>query len=757
MTKSSAYLGHLDEETGREQLLRDHLTGVANLAGRFAAAFGEEAMGRLLGLYHDIGKYSQEFQAYMRADEEKKKRLRGSIDHSTAGAQEIVKLGEGTGQGKSSRLSKGMAQVMAFCIAGHHGGIPNQGTQANVGGEGTLLGRLKRRNLPDYRAYQEANPAAILPASRPLEEVARAPLSAMLYTRMLFSCLVDADFLDTEDFMSAGNVEREGFASVETLLERLQESLEEKFSKPKTEKEKQKRQLPINEKRSALLAESIAAGKEARGNLYRLTVPTGGGKTISSLAFALHYAAHAKKKRRRIIYVIPYTSIIEQNAAVFRDLLGPDSVVEHHQNVDYDDVQDTDMNRKRLATENWDAPVIVTTNVQFFESLFSNRPSKCRKLHNLAESIVIFDEAQMIPIDYLRPSLAAIEALVRHYACTAVLCTATQPPLGQFFPADLQPIEICPALMENADFFRRTTIRLREEAMTEERLAAELAAQERVLCIVNVKKTAQRIFDLLGEQEGTYHLSTNLYPVHREQVLEEIRERLKDGKPCRVISTSLVEAGVDLDFPSVYREINGLDSIVQAAGRCNREGRGTAEESVVHVFSLEKREKSKVPSENVRLAAELTKEAVRNFGEDMANPEAIRSYFEELYDLIGDENLDKKKIVEESQEFSFAKIASDFRFIEDLTRPILIPATIEAETLLVRLESGERSRSLMRKVGRYIVTVYTKCNGGPFEQLAARGKIRMLDENLAVLTDMTVYDAQKGLLSNVGEGEGMFV
>ena len=757
MTKSSAYLGHLDEETGREQLLFDHLTGVADLAGRFAAAFGEEAMGRLLGLYHDIGKYSQEFQAYMRADEEKKKRLRGSIDHSTAGAQEIVKLGEGTGQGKSSRLSKGMAQVMAFCIAGHHGGIPNQGTQANVGGEGTLLGRLKRRNLPDYRAYQEANPEAILPASRPLEEVARAPFSTMLYTRMLFSCLVDADFLDTEKFMSAGSVEREGFVSMETLFARFEASVEDKFFRPKTEEERQRLKQPINKKRMALLAESIAAGKEAAGNFYRMTIPTGGGKTISSLAFALHYARHAKKKRKRIIYVIPYTSIIEQNAAVFRDLLGPDSVVEHHQNVDYDDVQDMDMNRKRLATENWDAPVIVTTNVQFFESLFSNRPSKCRKLHNLAESIVIFDEAQMIPLDYLRPSLAAIEALVRHYDCTAVLCTATQPPLGQFFPADLQPIEICPALVENADFFRRTTIRLREEAMTEESLAEELAAQERVLCIVNVKKTAQRIFDLLGEQEGTYHLSTNLYPVHREQVLEEIRERLKDGKPCRVISTSLVEAGVDLDFPSVYREINGLDSIVQAAGRCNREGRRTAEESVVHVFSLEKREKSKVPSENVRLAAELTKEAVRNFGEDMANPEAIRSYFEELYDLIGDENLDKKKIMEESQEFSFAKIASDFRFIEDLTRPIFIPATIEAETLLVRLESGERSRSLMRKVGRYIVTVYTKRNGGPFEQLAARGKIRMLDENLAVLTDMTVYDVQKGLLSNVGEGEGMFV
>ena len=751
MTKSSAYLGHLDEETGREQLLRDHLTGVAELAGRFAAAFGEEAMGRLLGLHHDIGKYSKEFQEYLRADEEEKKRRRGRIDHSTAGAQEIVKLGQGTGQGKSSRLSKGMAHVMAFCIAGHHGGIPNQGTPATTDEEGPLLRRLKRRNLPDYRAYHEAKLEDVLPASRLLEQVARAPFSAMLYTRMLFSCLVDADFLDTEDFMSAGNVEREGFASMETLLERLQKSLEEKFSKPKTEKEKQKRQLPINEKRSALLAQSIAAGKEAKGNLYRLTIPTGGGKTISSLAFALHYAAHAKRKRKRIIYVIPYTSIIEQNAAVFRDLLDPDSVVEHHQNVDYDDVQDMDMNRKRLATENWDAPVIVTTNVQFFESLFSNRPSKCRKLHNLAESIVIFDEAQMIPLDYLRPSLAAIEALVRHYDCTAVLCTAPQPPLGQFFPADLQPIEICPALVENADFFRRTTIRLREEAMTEESLAAELAAQERVLCIVNVKKTAQRIFDLLGEQEGTYHLSTNLYPVHREQVLEEIRERLKDGKPCRVISTSLVEAGVDLDFPCVLREINGLDSIVQAAGRCNREGRRLAEESVVHVFSLEKL------ARNAQLSAEITKNVARSFAEDLASPEAIRRYFEELYDLSGKNRLDKKGVLGQSGKFAFADIADDVRLIEDRTKPIFIPQSEEGQALLARLERGERSRALMRKVGRYIVTVYTGYTEAPFEQLAAQGRIRMLDENLAVLVDMAVYDSEKGLSSNVGEGEGMFL
>ena len=739
MTKSSAYLGHLDEKTGRAQLLRDHLTGVADLAGRFAAAFGEEEMGRLLGLYHDVGKYSREFQAYIRADEAEKKKRRGSVDHSTAGAQEIAKLRQGA------------AAPLAFCIAGHHAGIPNRGERADPEGAATLLRRLKRKGLPDYRAYRTENDAPAAVPSALYAQVAAEAFPAMLYTRMLFSCLVDADFLDTEDFMSAGNVEREGFASLDTLLERLQKSLEENFLKPKTEKEKQKRQLPINEKRSALLAQSIAAGKEAKGNLYRLTVPTGGGKTISSLAFALHYAVHAKRKRKRIIYVIPYTSIIEQNAAVFRELLGEENVVEHHQHVDYDDAQDTDMNRKRLATENWDAPVIVTTNVQFFESLFSNRPSKCRKLHNLAESIVIFDEAQMIPLDYLRPSLAAIEALVRHYACTAVLCTATQPPLGQFFSDDMQPLEICPALMENAAFFRRTKIELREGTLTEEELAEEMAAHAQALCIVNVKKTAQHVFDLLEEEDGNYHLSTNLYPVHREQVLAEIRARLKDGKPCRVISTSLVEAGVDLDFPCVLREINGLDSIVQAAGRCNREGRRSAEESVVHVFSLEKL------ARNAQLAAEITKNVARSFAEDLASPEAIRRYFEELYDLSGKNRLDKKDIMGQSGKFAFADIANDVRLIEDRTKPIFIPQTEEGQALLARLERGERSRALMRKVGRYIVTAYTGYDEAPFDRLAARGKIRMLDENLAVLVDMAVYDSEKGLSNNVGEGEGMFL
>ena len=307
--------------------------------------------------------------------------------------------------------------------------------------------------------------------------------------------------------------------------------------------------------------------------------------------------------------------------------------------------------------------------------------------------------------------------------------------------------------MENAAFFRRTKIELREEVMTEEELAEELATHEQVLCIVNVKKTAQSVFDLLREDEGTYHLSTNLYPVHREQVLEEIRARLKDGKPCRVISTSLVEAGVDLDFPCVYREINGLDSIVQAAGRCNREGRRSAEESVVHVFSLEKL------AQSAQLAARLTKLVAREHGDDIANPLAIQRYFEELYDVSGSVRLDKeevKEIMDKIEELAFADVAEKFRFIADKTKAVLIPRTEEARHLLERIEQGERSRSLMRMAGRYMVQAYAGNPTALFDRLVAQGKIRILDETVAVLDDVSWYDAQKGLKENISEGEGMF-
>ena len=344
----------------------------------------------------------------------------------------------------------------------------------------------------------------------------------------------------------------------------------------------------------------------------------------------------------------------------------------------------------------------------------------------------------MIPIEFLRPCMEVVQELVRHYACTAVLCTATQPPLEKFFADDIQPIEICLHVMENAAFFQRAKIRMRVGMMIGD-LAAELETHGQVLCIVNLKRTAQEVFERMEEKEGTYQLSTNLYPVHRAQVLEEIRERLRAGKPCRVISTSLVEAGVDLDFPCVYREMNGLDSIIQAAGRCNRENKRTAEESIVHVFSIEDvSKKSFLPADTTRIVA-------RSYGEDLGNPRAIRMYFNELYDLGGERRLDQKKVMEISKKLSFAEVAEKFRLIEEQTTPVLIPEAYEAKALLQRLEGGERTRSLMRKAARYMVSLRPSRLDG----LVRQGKIRMLDEEFAVLEDMSVYDRKQGLKEDV--------
>ena len=387
---------------------------------------------------------------------------------------------------------------------------------------------------------------------------------------MLYSCLVDADFLDTEAFMSGSNAGRSGYDPLPVLLERLSEYISP-WRTPTTE---------LNRNRCAILEQCLEKASGPRG-IYTLTVPTGGGKTVSSLAFGLKHAV--KNGMKRVIYVVPYTSIIEQNAAVFREILGENNVVEHHSGVCLDEDDETNrLNRfLRLAAENWDAPVIVTTAVQFFESFYSNRPSQCRKLHNVANSVVIFDEAQMLPTCHLLPCVGVMANLAARFRSTIVLCTATQPVLAdlfrKFYP-NQQIQEICPEIGDSFQKFRRVTYRDGGK-LSNSALAEALSRENQVLCIVNTRKAAQEVFNLLP-QEGRFHLSTLLYPEHRKEVLNTVRKRLKDGLPCRVVSTSLIEAGVDVDFPAVYREIAGLDSIAQAAGRCNREGKRTAQAAV---------------------------------------------------------------------------------------------------------------------------------------------------------------------------------
>lgn len=712
----SKYIGHRADD-GRCQALREHLRGVSDLVGEFAAAFGEGEMGKLIGLYHDIGKYSKEFQDYIRAGGGRK------VDHSSAGMQELMAL-------KRNELISA-----AFCVAGHHGGLPDGGTRFDAADSGTLQGR-QRKKLFDYCAYKTEWNAPTSGKVSPLQKAAHSSqFACMFYTRMLFSCLVDADFLDTERFMR-GETERGAFASVETLREKLDAHIEQNYMNPVSE---------INKRRTKILRECIAAGDERKESLQSLTVPTGGGKTISSLAFALHHAV--KRGKRRIIYVIPYTSIIEQTAAIFRGILGEENVVEHHIQAEYDDTDET-MSRKRLATENWDAPIIVTTNVQFFESLFANRTSRCRKLHNIVGSVIIFDEAQMIPVDFLRPCMEAVKELTEKYRCTALLCTATQPSLDKFFSQRIQ--EICSDVTGNYDFFRRTTISVLEQRLSQEALAERLMRERQVLCIVNTKQEARELFEKLSGV-GNWHLSTNLYPEHRKRHLDAIRKALKNGEPCRVVATSLIEAGVDVDFPCVYRQLAGLDSIIQAAGRCNREGNHAREDSMVYVFRLEQEQNNPSIALNRSVAETVCNN--RLYADDLGMPAAISYYFDLLHRIESSgetDGLDAHEILRniKTKTFPFAQTAKDFVFISEATKPIFIPVDREAESIAESLRRGNYSRRLLRRAGQFIVSVREDF----IQKLEKKERIAAIDgeKKIYILTDKDSYDSLVGLKDLAG-------
>ena len=630
-------LAHISEDHSREQTVYEHLTGTAELAKQFAAAFGAEEDGYLLGLLHDIGKYSDAFQY----------RLDGGVrvDHSTAGAKEACTHGVG---------------YLALAIAGHHGGIPNFGSRADTQNDATLSGRLKR----DLEPYDDWKTEVTLPPVKPFNmREFNTGFRLSFYIRMLFSCLVDADFIDTETFMDGALAPRGNYDALPALLDRLE------------------------------------------------------------------------------TYIAPYTSIIDQNADTFEKIFGTENVIEHHSSAEYlfSESPNPAEYRKMLAAENWDAPVIATTTVQLFESLFASKPARCRKLHNLANSVLILDEVQTLPMPYLKPFTAALAELARKYGVIVVLCTATQPALDGVF-ADLKidlPIkEICPNVPENFETFRRTKITQHTFDSTES-LTAELIALPQVLCIVNRIADAQKIYQALPE-DGAYCLTTHLCPAHRKARIKEIRERLKIGLPCRVVSTSLIEAGVDVDFPRVYREEAGLDSVLQAAGRCNREGKRPLDESLVTVFTVQ----NTTPPLYMRQPAAAMKNISKRM-EDITSLAAIRAYFEFYRDLYGKEDLDREKILKafENEILPFASVAEKVRVIENCTTPVYIPID-QGEALVERLYRGERSRTLFRKLGQYSVNVYP-------QQLAALrevGAVQSIDGGaLYVLADPRRYDSALGL------------
>lgn len=711
-----AYLAHLTED-GRTQTILEHLKGTASLCSAFAAAFDAEAQGQLAGMAHDIGKYSAAFQ----------RRLHGGpkVDHASAGAFECL---------KAQQLAA------AFAISGHHGGLPDGGGRGDAAGAGTFWGRINRASqgrLEDYHAWQSefSLPHANTPA------FAGTRLEGMFFTRMLFSCLVDADYTDTGAFMDNSPYLPASSSSMEELWRRLETYVSGWFP-PKG---------ALNMQRCVILEQCMSAGAQYGPGLFTLTVPTGGGKTVASLSFAL---AQAKARRmKRIVYVIPYTSIIEQTAQAFREILGDENVLEFHSGVQFDQQEDDASSPETApltrSVETWDVPVIVTTAVQFFESLYACQPSKCRKLHNLAQSVLIFDEAQMLPLPYLRPCVWAIAQLVRHYGASAVLCTATQPaldPIFQEFAPEIPIREICPMAEAHWESFRRVSFQ-QAGTLSWMDLAARLQQQEQVLCVVNTRRAAREVFHQLSGS-GNFHLSTLMYPAHRKRILDEIRRRLRDGLPCRVVSTSLIEAGVDVDFPAVYRELSGLDSILQAAGRCNREGKRPPEDSIVTIFQGED------PPPRLFETSIGAGKIVLDHCQDVSSRAAIHTYFSTLLDLKGAEAQDAHHILPlmESEFFPFRTVAERFHLIESPTTTVYLPLE-EGAGLVELLRSGQYSRTLYRRLGQYGVSVYPQ----HLAALEQAGALEHLEDGSVVLRDIGLYTQTTGLTLEPSGGNALFI
>lgn len=744
-----AYYAHTKEDPATRtilpktewQLLKDHLEQVAKLAEERAVKFGAAKMGKILGLAHDLGKYSQDFQ-----DRLEEKKLK--VDHATAGAQEIYR-----------RYPSSVGKALAYCVAGHHGGLPN----GNKGSPLSLPSRLNKKDLPDYCAFAEEIKIPQLVASD-LADAPRASNASMyafsmsFLVRMLYSCLVDADYLDTEKAMNPSKFSaRPEKVPMTALLAKMDKKVEELTTR--------NRDNPsvLNEARQKILERCLVMSEALSPCFFTLTVPTGGGKTYSSLAFALKHAV--KYDKERIIYVIPYTSIIEQNTQVFREVLEDmtqleNVVLEHHSNFEYPETGFNTWEPRekshRLASENWDMPVVVTTAVQFFESLFAHKGSRCRKLHNMVNSVIILDEAQLMPIEFMKPCLLALSELVLNYKATIVFCTATQPAINHLLPGNLKPVEIMADPRQLQQIFKRVQVVYRGY-MSDEEVAEEMARERQVLTIVNTRRHARLLFDCMMEQvqddkNGCYHLSARMCPAHRKEVLKEIRETLAAEQICRVVSTQLIEAGVDVDFPAVFRAAAGIDSIAQAAGRCNREGRlcdaeGKKVYGKVIVFDPEEHG---MPSKGRFSAlAAITRSLFRrsaDFENGLLSLEAIEAFFEQLFDLEKD-SLDAQgilKLIDEGREqlaIPFATIGQAFQFIDNATISVVVPYNEDALNLMAEAETHPYPASMVRRLQPYTIQIYNY----EFEALRKQKAIRIVDDFLFFVTDKSFYDQQFGL------------
>jgi CRISPR-associated endonuclease/helicase Cas3 len=712
-------------------LLNTHLYGTAELASKFAQVFNSEKWGKILGIAHDTGKSTPNWQQYLirksgyGEDDAHLEGIPRTVEHSTSSAKFAEEF-----------FSKKIGRILSYCIAGHHAGLPDWFAEGQHG-QSSLSYRLANTDTngiaQDVKSAVESEKTVSPPRKFDSNNI-----DISLWIRMLFSCLVDADFLDTEAYMEKEKSEkRGGYLSMKELLFLFNNYMNSvTVNADKT---------PVNKLRQSILSDCRSAAENDPG-IYSLTVPTGGGKTLSSLAFALEHAV--KHQMDRVIYVIPYTSIIEQNANVFKKALGDDQVVEHHANLD----EDESTSKSRLAAENWDAPVIVTTSVQFFESLFAAKTSRCRKLHNIANSVVVLDEAQLVPAEYLYPIIQAIELLKCHYRVTFVISTATQPAFESrpdFKNFKGLPIGSIREIISDVPKLYRELRRVNVERPSDwqkklswEDVAKELIVEPNVLCVVSDRKSCRELFSLMPK--GTYHLSALMCGQHRSNIIAEIKDKLanKKNEPIRVISTQLVEAGVDLDFPVVYRALAGLDSIAQAAGRCNREGKLKTGLGRVVVFIPPK----KAPCGILRKAAETTETMLKTENIDPLDHAKFEQFFGTLYWMVN--SLDAKGIIDllkpdsEDCGIQFRTAADKFKIIDDTQqRTILVPYDKGKEYIEILKTKGPE-RWLLRKLQRYSVNIYTK----DFACLLNKGWIAEITPDIFALTSDVGYDLQTGLL-----------
>ena len=723
----STFIAHIkrSSDTWTLQSLEDHLRETAVLSDAFAQEFGSGDWAKNAGLLHDLGKFLPEWQTYIQrvSGYDKNSEIGNNhckVKHSTAGA--VLNY-------EQLKQMPQIARILSYVIAGHHAGLPDWYPDRAGGDLQNRIFDMTTGNLilTDLKALQKINsatPFLNIPFANSAPPGYRKGLNHdpehnHLWIRMLFSCLVDADFLDTETFMEPERANnRRDYMELSELKQILDVFL--------IKKSEEAPDTVVNRNRKKVLAMCRKKATLLPG-FFSLTVPTGGGKTLSSMAFALEHALQNGK--RRIVMTIPYTSIIEQTAKVYKygtdddnliqeiegsrkGLFGEKNVIEHHSNLDPD--EETFQNR--LATENWDAPIVVTTNVQLFESLFASRTSSCRKLHNLVNSVIILDEAQMLPPEFLKPILSVLKGLVEHYGVTVVLCTATQPSFNGTIGSEgnqIQGLTNCREIIDdpsslNTDFNRVEVSFPKEELRPSgwEEIADRLLAYDQVLCIVNTRKDCRDLYSLMPE--GTIHLSALMCGEERSEIISDIKERLRHDRPLRVISTQLVEAGVDIDFPVVFRALAGMDSIAQAAGRCNREGKLTRKGEVV-VFLPPKA----APPGLLRKGEDTSRALLAQGRESGLTPELFDTYFRAFYGSVN--NFDKAHFVEkllseaDDFKFQFRTFAEDFHLIDNASQKGIVVwfqgKTVNSLDLISQLRRDGPNRGLMRKMQRFTVNI----------------------------------------------------